>query len=68
MKQDPRQIRPRVKVVLRALGGRRVVVEGFGRRAPAFVAVTGGNEPPLGVWLSPSALRRLANTAKRILK
>jgi hypothetical protein len=66
--EAPPRVRPRVKATLRALGGRRVVIEGFGRRAPAFVVVVGGKAPPIGVWLSPRALRRLAVVAKRVLK
>jgi hypothetical protein len=66
--QDLKRDRPRVKVALRALGGRHVVVEGFGRRASTFVAVVGGDEVPCGAWLSPRELRRLVDTAKRILK
>jgi hypothetical protein len=62
------KIRPTVRRTLRALGGRRVVVEGFGRRAPTFIVITGGNEAPSSAWLSPGDLRRLADTAKRILK
>ena len=64
---DVAKIRPKVRRTLRALGGRRVVVEGFGRRAPTFVAITGGNAP-CGAWLSPGELRRLAETARKILK
>jgi hypothetical protein len=62
------KVKPRVKATLRALGGRRVVIEGFGRRAPAFVAVVGGKEAPIGAWLSPGAMRRLVEAGKRILK
>jgi hypothetical protein len=62
------KVKPRVKTTLRALGGRRVVIEGYGRRAPAFVAVAGGGYAPSVAWLSPAALRRLANTARKILK
>jgi hypothetical protein len=53
---------------LRALGGRRVVVEGFGRRSPTFVAIAGDADVPVGAWLSPGELRRLAEVARRILK
>lgn len=62
------KVRPTTRRTLRALGGRRLVVEGFGRRSPTFVAITGGKEPPRGAWLSPSELRRFAETARRILK
>ena len=53
---------------LRALGGRRIVIEGFGGSAPTFVAISGGNDVPTGAWLSSSQLRRLVETARRILK
>lgn len=62
------KIRPETKRVLRGLGGRRVVLEGFGPRAPAFIAITAHGEPPLGAWLSPRELRRLIETARRILQ
>jgi hypothetical protein len=65
---DAPKIRPKVRRALRALGGRRVVVEGFGRRAPTFIAIAGGNEAPRSAWLSPSELRRLVEVARRILK
>jgi hypothetical protein len=60
--------RARVKATLRAYGGRRVVIEGVGTKRPrTFIAVAGG-EKPEGAWLSAGELRRLANTARRILK
>lgn len=62
------KVRPKTHRTLRALGGRRVVIEGFGRRAPAFVAIAGGNSPPIGVWLSPRALRQLIDSARKILR
>jgi len=61
-------LRPKTKRTLRALGGRRVVVEGFGRRSPAFLAISGGGDVPVGAWLSPKQLRCLVETARRILK
>jgi len=61
-------VRPTTRRTLRALGGRRIVVEGFGRRAPAFVAIAGGHEPPSGAWLSARELRRLVEIARRILR
>lgn len=61
------KVRPRVRATLRALGGRRVVVEGFGRRSPTYVAIAGG-ERPEGAWLSPGELRRFVEASKRILK
>jgi hypothetical protein len=66
--RDAAKIRPKTRSTLRALGGRRVVVEGFGRRSPAFVTIAGGSDVPVGAWLSPGELRRLANAARRILK
>jgi hypothetical protein len=61
------KIRPTVRRTLRALSGRRIVVEGFGRRSPTYVAITGGDRPE-GAWLSPAELRRLVETGRRILK
>jgi hypothetical protein len=65
---DPTKIRPTTKRTLRGLGGRRVVLEGFGRRAPAFIAITAGGAPPLGAWLSPTELRRFVEAARKILR
>jgi hypothetical protein len=62
------KVRPTTRRTLRALGGRRVVVEGFGRRAPTFVAIAGGNEAPSSAWLSRGELRRFADVVRRILK
>lgn len=62
------KVRPKTRRTLRALGGRRIVVEGFGRRAPTFVAIVGGNEAPIGAWLSPAMLRKLVEAARRILR
>lgn len=64
------KVRPTTRRTLRALGGRRIVIEGFGRQSPAFVAiadVTGG-DLPVGAWISPAELRRLVDAARRILK
>jgi hypothetical protein len=61
-------IRPKVRRALTAMGGRRVVIEGFGRRGPTFVAIVGGNEAPQSAWLSPAQLRRLVEAGKKILK
>lgn len=60
--------RPKTRCTLRALGGRRVVVEGFGQGAPAFVTIAGSSDVPVSAWLSPRELRRLVKTAERILK
>lgn len=62
------KVRPKTRRTLRALNGRRVVVEGFGRRSPTFVAIAGGSEAPIGAWLSPSALRLLVEAARKILR
>lgn len=62
-------VRPSTRRTLRALGGRRVVIEGFGRRLPAFVAITaGGGAAPIGVWISRAELQRLVDAVRRILK
>lgn len=68
MKSAAMKVRPTTRRTLRARGGRRVIVEGFGRRAPTFVAIVGGSEVPSVAWLSPRELRRFVETAKRILK
>ena len=67
MKITP-NVRPTTRRTLRALGGKRIVVEGFGRKSPAFVAIAGGSDASSGAWLSPRELRRLVETARRILK
>lgn len=64
----PPKARPTSRRTLRALGGRRVVIEGFGKHAPALVAIGGSGEAPAGAWLSPAELRRLVEAVKRILK
>lgn len=61
-------IKPTSRRTLRALGGRRIVVEGFGRSAPTYVAISGGNDVPTGAWISPTELRRFVEAARRILK
>ena len=68
MKRGEAKIRPSTKRTLRALGGRRLVIEGFGRRSPTFVAITGSSDVPVGAWISPTELRRLVETARRILR
>ncbi len=60
--------RPKTRRTLRARGGRRVVVEGFGRRALTLVAIAGGDVVPSSAWLSPGELRRLVDVARRILR
>lgn len=68
VKDAAMKVRPTTRRTLRALGGRRIVVEGFGRRAPTFVAISGGSDVPVVAWLSPAELRRLIETARRILR
>ena len=68
MKTASTKVRPTTRRTLRALGGRRIVVEGFGRRSPTFVAIAGGSDAPIGAWLSPSALRLLVEAARKILR
>ena len=68
MKRSVTKVRPTTRRTLRALGGRRIVIQGFGRRAPTFVAIAGGSDVPVGAWLSPAELRRFIDTARRILK
>lgn len=67
-KNAGRKVRPLIKRTLRALGRRKIVIEGFGRRAPAFILIVGGSDVPVGVWVSPVELRKLIAVAKRILK
>lgn len=67
-KRGATKFRPTMRRTLRALGGRRIVIEGFGRRTPTFLAIAGGKGAPIGAWISPSELRRFVETAKRILK
>ena len=68
MKQCSSKIRPTTKRTMRGLGGRRIVLEGFGRRAPAFLAIAAGSTAPIGAWLSPTELRRLVEAARKILR
>lgn len=68
MKSGTAKVRPTTRRTLRALSGRRIVVEGFGRRAPAYVAIAGGSGVPIGAWLSPAELRRFVEVARKILK
>lgn len=64
----PSKVRPTTRRTLHALGGRRVMIEGFGKRSPTLVVIGGNGEAPAGAWLSPAALRRLIEVARRILK
>jgi hypothetical protein len=65
-----KKVRPSTRRTLRALAGRRIVIEGFGRRAPTFVAIVAGGGEAIGAcaWISPTELRRFVETARRILK
>lgn len=60
--------RPSTTRTLRAFAGRRIVIKGFGRRAPAFVAIAGSSDVPVGAWISPTELRRFVDAVRRILK
>lgn len=64
----PKAVRPTTRRTLRALGGRSILVEGFGRRSPAFVSIAGGSDVPVGAWISPAELRRFVAAARRILR
>ena len=71
MKRGVAKARPtprRTLHTLRALGGRRVLIEGFGRRSPTFVAISGGSDAPISAWIPPGQLRLLVEAARRILK
>jgi hypothetical protein len=61
-------MRPTTRRTLRAVGGRRVVIEGFGKRALTFIVIAGNGEVSAGAWLSPAELHRFIEVAKRILK
>lgn len=67
-KRGEAKVNPTIKRTLRALGGRRVVIEGFGRRSPALVMIAGGGETPSGAWLSPREMRRFIEVARRVVK
>jgi hypothetical protein len=66
MKPGTTKVRPTTRRTLRALGGRRITVEGFGRQT--FLTIVGGSDVPVGAWLSPGELRKFVTAAKRILK
>ena len=68
MKRDASKLRPTIRRTLRAMGGRRVVIQGFGGRSPVFVSIAGSSDVPVGAWISPTELRRFVATARRILK
>ena len=68
MRSAAPKIRPKTRRTLRALGGRRIVIEGFGRRAPTFVSIAGCSDVPVGAWISPTELRRLVDAGRKILK
>lgn len=63
-----RTLRATTRRTLRALGDRRIVIEGFGKHSPTLVTIVGGSEAPSGGWLSPSELRRFVEVARKILK
>lgn len=66
-KDLPSRVRPKARRTMRTLGGGRLVIEGFGRRSPAFIVVAGA-AGPFGAWLSPRELRRFVEIARKILK
>ena len=68
VKSGARKVRPTSRRTLRALGGRRVVIEGFGKDSPTLLAISGNDTPAAGVWLSPAELRRFIEVARKILK
>lgn len=68
MKRPQSSIRPKTRRSLRALGGRHIVLEGFGRRAPAYITIGGASDVPVGAWISPSELRKLVEAARKILR
>lgn len=68
MKRPEVKIRPKTRRTLRGLGGRHIVIEGFGRRAPAQIVISGGSDVPVGTWISPSELRKLVEAARKILR
>ncbi len=68
MKGRAPKVRPTMRRTFRALGGRRIVIEGFGRGSPTFVVIAGSREAPAGAWLMPAELRRFVEVARRILK
>jgi hypothetical protein len=69
MKDPAAKVRPKTRRTLRALSGRRILIEGFGRRAPTLVAIVGSrSEGPVAAWLSPAELRRFIDVARKILK
>jgi hypothetical protein len=61
-------VRPKTRRTLRALAGRRIIVESFGARAPTFVAIAGGTDTPASAWITHSELRKLVELGKKILK
>jgi hypothetical protein len=64
---EPPKIRPTSKHTLRALGGRRVILESFGPRAPVFFAIAAGRTQPVGAWLSQTELHHLVAALRKIL-
>lgn len=60
--------RAKRRVMIRAHGNCRVVIEDLGGAHPTFVVIVGGGAPPRGVWLSDRALRKLVETGRQLLK
>lgn len=61
------KFKPRVKRKIRGLAGRKIVFEGFGRRAPSYLAIGTGRDSA-SAWISPAELRRLVAAAKEALR
>ena len=68
MKRTSAKVRPTTRRTFRALGGRRVVIEGFGPSCGTLLAISGGSDVPVCAWLSPGELRRFVEAARRILR
>ena len=61
--------RPKSRLTLRGLGGRHVIMEGFGgHTTPVFLAIAGSSDVPVGAWLSRRELRRLVEAGRKMLK
>ena len=68
MKRPKSQLRPKTRRSLRGLAGRHIAIEGFGRRAPAYITIGGASDVPVGAWISPTELRKLIEAARKILR
>lgn len=68
MNRRKSELRPKTRRSLRGLAGRHIVLEGFGRRAPAYITIGGASDVPVGAWISPNELRKLIEAARKILR